>query len=696
MNPVAELKEFAEDFSQTVLGRASTNGNYAEDAFFEVFCEYLMEVGEIDSADRALYRSDSTLGIRVDGYGGDPLENSGILSLIVADYNPPGEIDSLNRAEMERILKQPVRFLQNSLNSEWRKSLEESSPGFGLASLLATRWKFIKSIRIILISNRELRLRVDGMPADEVQGVPVTFNVWDITRLQKLVESGQNREEMEIDLKNEFGGSVSILAAHSSVGYQESYLAVLPGEMLAKIYGRWGARLLEQNVRVFLQARGKVNKGIRETLTKNPDMFFSYNNGITCTAESISITEANGNPLLSKIGNFQIVNGGQTTASIYAAYLDDIDISDVYVQMKLCVVQTSENEKIVPKISEFANTQNLVQAADFFSNHPFHVRIEEFSRRIFAPSAEGTFRQSKWFYERARGQYADAKARLTKAERKKFEEENPKSQLIKKTDLGKYLNVWEEKPERVHFGAQKNFSHFAKDIGRRWEKNSNAFSEDFFREAVAKAIVFKATEKLVSSQPWYEGGYRANIVAYSISKLANMVAKRDRAVDFSLIWRHQDIGKGITLALTAIAEEVLGVLRNTPSTISNVTEWAKKQACWEEIRQLRIDWIYALNHETITIQEQKNRDSKGQKNQKELLGIKAQNMVANAGSVFWQELFEWASAKDLLSQRENGILEVAVQMESTSRPPSDKQAIVILEIHERMKQEGYSKELVES
>ena len=200
--------------------------------------------------------------------------------------------------------------------------------------------------------------------------------------------------------------------------------------------------------------------------------------------------------------------------------------------MKLSVVDPERANRLVPKISRFANTQNRVSAADFFANHPFHVRMEEFSRRIHAPSPDGTFRQSKWFYERARGQYSDARGGLTPSQRRKFDLENPRRHLFTKTDLAKFVNVWEERPHEVSLGAQKNFAAFARRIGEKWKAAPDDFNEAWYREAVAKAIIFKATERLVTDQPWYQGGYRANIVAHAIAKTAHDAREKGRAVNF--------------------------------------------------------------------------------------------------------------------------------------------------------------------
>jgi hypothetical protein len=242
--------------------------------------------------------------------------------------------------------------------------------------------------------------------------------------------------------------------------------------------------------------------------------------------------------------------------------------------MKLSIVDPSMTMDVVPKISEYANSQNKVNAADFFANHPFHVRMEEMSRRIFAPSPDGSFVSSKWFYERARGQYQDARANLTVSARRKFDAEFPKKLLIVKTDLAKYMNVWLGKPHVVSTGAQKNFANFAAAIGQEWDANADKFNDAYFREAIAKAIIFRETERLVSEQEWYEGGYRANVVAYGIAKLAALVSAKSDAVDFEAIWRSQAIPPAMRRALQLTTKAAFDVISNPPTGLSNVTEWA--------------------------------------------------------------------------------------------------------------------------
>ena len=680
-----ELLEFHQEFFQDVLGTADADGRYAEDSFFDLFCAQLTEAGELETADRAQYISQR--GVRVDGYGGDPVDSDGVLSLIIADFNQSSEIATLTATDMEAIFKRLSNFLDKALDEVFRNGLEETLSAFGLADLIAKRWAGVAKVRLFLISNRVLSSRVDGKDAGQLQGKPVTYSVWDLGRLQRFVASGHGREDIEIDLEKDFGGPLATLPAHLKDAGYEAYLVAIPGTQLAAIYDRWGARLLEQNVRVFLQARGGVNKGIRNTIENNPEMFFAYNNGVTATAEAVTTRGSGSALLLTGFKNLQIVNGGQTTASIHvASRKKDNDLSRVFVQMKLSIVDHDKAMEVVPRISEYANSQNKVNAADFFANHPFHIRMEEFSRRVLAPSLDGTFRQSKWFYERARGQYQDERARRTVAERKKFDLEFPKNQLFSKTDLAKFLVLWRCRPDIVSKGAQKNFAYFAGEISREWEKNSDAFNESFYKHTIAKAIVFRGVEKLVTEQPWYQGGYRANVVAYAISKLAHDVEQLGRAVNFESIWRVQNLSPVMRDVLTIIAKAVHDVIVDTPASISNVTEWAKQQACWSRIAELKIVLPQELKDELATKDEQRENERSAIKDQKMLNGIEAQAMVVNAGGTFWRSVKEWGVGQQLLSSKDDGILEVAASV--PKKIPSEKQCIAAVEILRRLQSEG--------
>lgn len=690
-----ELNEFYQQLFQDVIAAADANERYIEDSFFDYFTENLIEAGELETADRVFFSSPR--GLRVDGYGGDPQGAEGVLSLIVLDFNQSPAISTLTAAEMDAAFKRVFNFLTKSLDRSFRDSLEETGPAFGLADLIAQRWSDTSKVRLFLLSNRVLSARVDSRPAGDVQGVPVTYTVWDLGRLHRFESSGQAREDLLVDLAD-FGGPLQALPAHLNEAGYEAYLVVIPGRQLAAIYDRWGPRLLEQNVRVFLQARGNVNKGIRNTIENDPNMFFAYNNGVTATAEAIT-TSHNGDGLfLTGLRNFQIVNGGQTTASIHAASKKkDVDLSKVFVQMKLSIVASDRAPEVVPRISEYANSQNRVSAADFFANHPFHWRMQEFSRRIYAPSPDGSFRQSKWFYERARGQYQDARGLLSAADRRKFDLEYPRSQVITKTDLAKYLNSWRGEPHIVSRGSQKNFAEFARAIGREWDSNADMFNEQFFRQSVAQAIAFRDTEKLVSNQPWYQGGgVRSRVVPYAIAKLAHEAKKHSRVIDFDRIWRDQALPNDITAALAVAAEAVHDVIVNAGPENPNPLEWAKQPACWSRVQARVIEWPEGWLNSQLTEAQVKVNRREGIKDQRVLNGIEAQTIVFTAGGPFWKQVLSWATDRRLVTEKEASILAVAATI--PKEIPSEKQSVVVIETLRRLHGEGLAlgRELVAS
>jgi hypothetical protein len=409
-------------------------------------------------------------------------------------------------------------------------------------------------------------------------GVNYSFNIWDLRRTYRCVTSGQKREAIEINFQSQYDSVISCLAMPESQADYRAYVAIIPGEILCKIYAEYGSRLLERNVRSFLQAKGNVNKGIRQTILKEPHRFLAYNNGISATAETVKLVDLpNGGQGIAEIRDLQIVNGGQTTASLYQAVRKDkADISGIYVQTKLTVVDRDRMDEIVPLISRYANNQNKVNEADFSANDPFHIRIEELSRTIWAPAVEGTQRQTRWFYERARGQYADAKNReSTPAKQKAFTLTHPNAQKFTKTDFAKFEHTWDQLPHIVSLGAQKNFAKFT--IGLT-QKSRPEPDETYFTHLIAKAILFKSAEKIVQSEKF--GGYRANIVTYTLAYLSY---KAQQDIDLDKIWKQQSLTPSLQQAIQMISIEVHQVITNPPDG-RNVTEWCKKESCWKAIQ----------------------------------------------------------------------------------------------------------------
>ncbi|WP_084304904.1 AIPR family protein [Phytopseudomonas flavescens] len=679
-------EEFFHDFRQELLAGAEANRIFQLDEFMETVASELVETGFTEGFELCHFRAQR--GMRVDGYW---FNDEGVLDLFIADFDSRNELTSLTKTEADAAFRRVANFFEASANKALASELEVTSPEYGLSRQIADRKDAIRQVNLILFSERMLSERIQALPDTELAGIPVTHHIWDISRLHRQRTSRSHKEPLDLDFEQMFGKGIACLPAHLGTDAYQSYLMVMPADVLATLYERFGARLLEQNVRTFLQARGNVNQGIRATILNEPGMFFAYNNGITATAQSVEIETADSSLAITRVVDLQIVNGGQTTASLFhTRKRDKADLSQIFVQMKLSVIDNQQSEMVVPKISEYANTQNRVNAADFFSNHPFHVRMEGFSRRIWAPAQRGAPRETRWFYERARGQYADSQSKLTPAEQRRFKAEHPKQQMFTKTDLAKFENVWDDHPRWVNLGSQKNFARYAARIGIEWEKSSDGFNEFYYKRAVARGLIFRATERLVSAQHWYNGGYRANIVAYTLAVLSELARRRNACVDFLRIWNAQGVNSVLESAIAAVSAVVNEDIIRPPAGISNISEWCKREACWTRI-QARIDEVDNLlppefHSQLLSLDDQVREVRSARQTQKIDNGIEAQRHVLAVPAGEWARLHQALLERELLTPKEVGILKIAMQI--PAKLPTEKQCAVLLDVLDRGRAEG--------
>lgn len=682
-----DIEEFFHDFRQDLLSGAEAREDFLEAEFALSATKELEESGAIEGFEPCHYKAPR--GMRVDGYW---LNDDGIsIDLFIVDFANREIIESLTRSDVAALFKRIENFFTACSLKGLYSELEETSLGYGLARDISSHANTFAKVNFYLLSERLLSEKVQAIEDKLYQGWTFTYNIWDISRLHRIKTSRGAKEEVVIDFESMFGQGIPCLPAHIKSTDHESYLMVMPATILGDLYEKYGDRLLEQNVRCFLQARGKVNKGIRSTILTDPEMFFAYNNGITATAREV-ITEPGADAIyIREIKDLQIVNGGQTTASLFhASRKDKASLEKIFVQMKLSVVNSEKGEEVIPKISEYANTQNKVNAADFFSNHPFHIRMEKFSRRLWAPPQQGALRESKWFYERARGQYADAQAKVSKTEKKKFLAEFPSSQMFAKTDLAKFENVWDDKPTYVNLGAQKNFAQYAKRIGQEWAKNPDNFNELYYKRAIARAILFRKTEKIVSVQSWYSGGYRANIVAYTLALLSKLCADMGKAFDFMKVWEIQDITKVMRDAIEITARVVFDSIMTPIAGISNISEWCKKEACWDRLQLksgelktlLPRQFLNGLVGKEDIVDEVKS----AVRVQKIDNGIEAQKKVMSIPAMKWRQIMADGDKKNLFTPMETGILQVASQI--PAKIPSEKQSVILIGILAKAALEG--------
>lgn len=673
------LDKFYSDFLEEIQISIDSDlsGGNIEDFFTTIMLEYLEEAGEADNYIMCPFRGH---GLQMNAYSiSDDCKDLVIYVSIYSDTDRP---KSVSQTEVDASIKRGIQLYHKAINDLYT-SFQRDNDTYEFAITLHDNKETIRKVRICALTNGIVK------PIDfhniSVGGAEVSFSIWDIDRLYRCVMSGKMRETIEIDFQDKFNVTIPCIENSLSDKYSV-YLAIISGELLAELYDEFRDRLLEKNVRSFLQVKGAVNKGIRDTLRDEPDMFLAYNNGISVTAESVDIVrDENGKPSIKSIRDMQIVNGGQTTASIFNAHNDkkiNSDLSKVFVQMKISVITLPDDmDEIVPRISAYANTQNKVQIADFSANDPYHMRVEELSRTIWSPAKGGLLPQN-WFYERARGQYADMLSReSTTLKRKKFKESHP---VFTKTDLAKFENTWDQLPFYVSEGAQKNFRRFTLRLNQRKGKLPD---EKYYQNLIAKVILFKSTEKLVSKQQY--GGYRANIVTYTIAFLSFKTAQR---IDLEKIWKEQGLSPALEGEIIAVSKLVQHAITNPPGG-ANVGEWCKKEMCWKSIKEY--EYIFSKTFESELISVDTSASSAVPVNSIDSLTEDDQSIideVSNIPASIWFELARWAKDTYNFQPWQRSLLFSVGTLISRERKPSIKQSIHALKAYEEAKEKGFVEE----
>jgi hypothetical protein len=574
------LEQFAADVRQEVARRCAEDAapDQQESAFTEWALEQLAEHNEADDGEILNHRAESRGRWPASKVNAWSLSGDGAtLDLFVTLYHGGEGVPTVGLPEVRKQFKLLIGFLRRAREG-FHTQLQDREDVFEVARRIHEAGDSLTTVRLFFLTDG-VAPRSDDLEEEKIDGLELRYVLWDLRKLSQL-RVGE-RGVIELDFAGDYGGAIPCLAGHESDGEYQTYLAFMPGRVLARIYGEHGQRLLERNVRAFLQVKGRVNKGLQQTLREEPQRFLAYNNGLCCTAAEVKLEKRQDGQLgLAWVKDFQIVNGGQTTASIYHAMKKErLDISQVNVQVKLTVLRRLEDlTEIVPLIAKYANSQNKVNAADLAANGKFHQDLEALSRSVFAPAVTGLQSRTHWYYERARGSYLDDKARQgTPARRREWEKINPPDRKFTKTDLAKFEHAWLGLPHLVCLGAEKNFVRFAERMEDDGEPEVNL---DYFRHTVAKAILWRTAEKLFDTLDLE--GYRANSVAYAVAWLAE---KSGRRIDLNRIWNEQRLSPALCEALKAVCNVAWEHLTQQQG---NVGEASKKAECWEAFKRKEI------------------------------------------------------------------------------------------------------------
>jgi hypothetical protein len=316
--------------------------------------------------------------------------------------------------------------------------------------------------------------------------------------------------------------------------------------------------------------------------------------------------------------------------------------------------------------------------------------MERFSQRLYARAVNGAQHETRWFYERARGQYLQKQMRMTPGEKKKFLLQNPKRQLITKTDLAKVQNTWQEIPHIVSKGSQKSFSVFADTIGNNWDASNNGsvYNEKYFKESVALVLLFRYSEVLVSNQPWYANGYRANIVTYTIALLHYLIKKQFEGMDLDLmkIWMQQSIPEAVEMSLTELSKQVYYKLTDPTRQVENVTQWCKREACWENVKSINYILPLGIKENLISIEEQKIAVQQAKKTQRIDSDLEIQTKVITITKTQWQSVLNFADSKHMLTTEEKVALRIASK---PGKVPNSIQCKKLISLLDRLQLEGF-------
>ena len=637
--------------------------------------EYLEDNGEVNVPELCVFQKTRS---RITAYDyNDEAESLDLFYLIKADTL----LGKVNRSKIDQGFNYLMSFFRESMNGTLLKTVNVDTTDeiAEVAKLVRSTKGKINQLRLYVITNG-LTEPDAGMAVESDDGeYIIEYNVWDMQRVYQQHNIRTGKEKVEIDFPTEYNTELQCLKMSEENPFVDAYMAIIPGITLAKIYKKYQQVLLEKNVRTFLQFKGKVNKGIRKTLREEPDMFFSYNNGISTTASEIEVKDVDGTLYITRLYDWQIVNGGQTTASISASLNDrDVELGKVFVPMKISVIRDAENgENIIKAISTSANSQTAIKNSDFSANEPYLVDLEKYSRSEWVPNGKSK-PVCKWYFERTRGQYLDQLAQLNGYNEKAFKREYPKNQKITKTDIAKYETSWNMMPYNVCRGAEKNYTIFVTDIKR--EKPE--VTVNYFKRVIAKCILFNTIDSIVKSKKL--GGYKANMNTYLMASISFL---SDRNLDLTYIWEQQMVQQEVIDRIEELIPMVWLHLTGSSSSggnqSSNVGEWSKKPECWNRLK-IKLSEYEKFGQELM--QGETNEDGTSLNPAQQIKIQEAEAIEAN----YWFALANWAKTRDLLTPMDRKAAFNFGTMRSRNRAfKSLKQAQYALKIVARAEELGF-------
>lgn len=718
-----DYQEYKEDFLNTLRADSVHSGTDTEDEFLNHTLDLLMDFNELDSPEMTGMGDKKGKGgrlMRADGYCFDETDHS--LILLISDFQDSREPDKLTRTRVDELYWRLYYFLDEVCNGNISTYFDDSNDVLKISDYIRRRMnaqhddpQLILKVKFYILTNKELDTRLlstnllettisntrgkkkkakttKKIKKENFNGKPLEIALWYPERFFEM-ENSNNNEPIVIDVAEDYGCN-GIPCIKGNIGDNldyEAYIAIIPGKLLADIYIEHGSRVLEGNVRAFLGTGGSksVNSGIRRTINTDPTKFFTYNNGIATTASDVETNFVDGQLYITKIVDLQIINGGQTTASLAEAVLKktNTDLKGIYVPMKLTVIDDRESEDengirfydaMVQSIAKFANSQNKVTAADLFSNDPFHIQMEQMSKRYLAPPGQSAV-PTGWYYERSRKKYKQEQIKLSKDSQKRFQSKFPKSQVITKEQLAMYITtVFSLRPDIVSKGKNWTMKAFGTEISEIYKKNKEAFNEFYFKKCICAAIIYRTVDSYLETHKdsarkptgfWYKtGGYKLNIVPYSIAKIISSIPE-GLSLDWTQIWNKQAISSSFMREIEIVTKMTNDFICDSNGVI--VTEYCKKLSTWEEFRD-KIGYSPSADFlsELISTAEVKEYEHDAKSDKKDDNNLKNIMAIINRGADYWQNLVRIAQNNRIsVSYQELTAIKQLIDMSVTGKLP---------------------------
>ena len=699
------IEEYRKQFINDLRIDAEHEGTDPEAQFINKSLEQLEDIGELNDPMPMSLEIRGFKGriMSFDAYAYD--EADGALCLITSDFsNELDNAETLTNSRIDEIVKHMQNFIEESVNGDMTKYCDDSDPAIIVAKEFRKRiGKTMIDTEIIrfkffIISNKILSKNVKNVSREDFLERPVELSVWTLERFFQTFETNTS-EIIEFDTSDFGCDGIQYLKADLGNGVDyNAYMGIVPGKFLADIYLKYGSKLLQGNVRAFLSFRGKVNKGIRETIDKHPENFFTYNNGIAIVARSVDFSSDG-----SKIVHFrdpQIINGGQTTAALASAIIKKEahkGMDNLYVPMKLTVLniedEMSEEQvegynQITRDISKCANSQNSVSEADFFSNHPFHVLMEKLSKKVMAPPVNGNPYQTIWFYERSRGKWEQEQMKMTQAQRKIFCEKNPKRQVIKKEKLAKCLNTIYMNPNQVCQSSAINVSRFAVKINDRYDNHKDDINETFFKKSIDSVIIFDTLDNMISKASWYpKGGNKAQITPYTISKLMSLIPK-EKDLDWKTIWQKQNLYPALASELIRLAYVTHNFLLKEANG-GLVRTISRTQKVWDDFKSVKFNLSEEFIASLVSKEETKTEERAAKRAHKFNSDIDNSVEIFKLGADYWYKIYNDLVKSSILSYGDCAFIKGIADYIKKNRLPSTAQCKRLMRIVVKAEDKGY-------